>query len=82
MKFNKKVKRTNLKNMVAEIAYDLGLNKKIVREVLVVTFKEIALILLIKKSPIMIRRFVKFAVAVKRLKRVKENLDKLKTKMK
>ena len=50
MKFNKKVDRTDLKNMVAEIAYDLGLNKKLVKEVLVITFKEIAITLNFKSE--------------------------------
>ena len=57
-------------------------HRKLIKEVLLITFKEIALILIFKKSPIMVRRFVKLVIAYKGMKRFKEKLNNLKTKMK
>ena len=82
MKEKKKIDRAQITEIVKEIAHDLNLNKQLVKEVLLITFKEIALILIFKKSPIMIRRFVKIVLAIKGIKRIKENLNNLKTKQK
>tara|TARA_R110002110_G_scaffold148225_1_gene339240 strand:+ start:2106 stop:2354 length:249 start_codon:yes stop_codon:yes gene_type:complete len=82
MKEKKKIDRAQITEIVKEIAHDLNLDKKLVKEVLLITFKEIALILIFKKSPIMIRRFVKIVLAIKGIKRIKENLNNLKTKQK
>ena len=81
-KKKKKKKRSKLNEIVAEIAHDLGIDRKLVRQVLVLLFKEIAIILILKGKPVMIRRFVKFVVAVKIAKKIKEGIDKLKTKSK
>tara|TARA_Y100000034_G_C6841003_1_gene380535 strand:- start:108 stop:365 length:258 start_codon:yes stop_codon:yes gene_type:complete len=81
----KKKKRSSLNEIVAEIAHDLGLKKKdkiLIRRVLTLLFKEIAIILILKGKPVMIRRFVKFVVAVKIAKKIKRSIDKLKTKKK
>ena len=41
---NKKDKqKSKLKSIINEIAYDLGINKKLVKEVLILTFKELNL---------------------------------------
>ena len=82
MKEKKKIDRAQITEIVKEIAHDLKLDKQLVKEVLLITFKEIALILIFKKSPIMIRRFVKIVLAIKGIKRIKENLNNLKTKQK
>ena len=79
-KKQKKKTRSRLNEIVAEIAHDLGIDRKLVRQVLVLLFKEIAIILILKGKPVMIRRFVKFVIAVKIAKKIKRSIDKLKTK--
>ena len=63
-----------------EIAHDLGINKKLVRQVLVLTFKEVALTLLLKGKPVMIRRFAKFVVALSAIRKMKNDKTKKKVK--
>jgi nucleoid DNA-binding protein len=75
----KKSNRSHLKDIVNEIAYDLGLNKATVKKILTESFKEIALILILKGRPVMIRRFVKFVVALQTAKKIKDNLQKFQT---
>ena len=61
-------KKTTIRSIVAEIAHDLGIDKKLVRQVLLLTFKEIAITLILRGKPVMIRRFVKFVIAATRVK--------------
>ena len=68
--------KSRVKSIVAEIAYDLGINKKLVKQVLLLTFKEIAIILLLKGKPVMIRRFVKFVVAANAIRKMRQNKKK------
>ena len=71
---NKTKQKSKIKSIVAEIAHDLGIDKKLVRQVLVLTFREIAVALILKGRPVMIRRFVKFVVAAATLRKAnKEN---------
>ena len=66
--------KSRVKSVVAEIAHDLGINKKLVRQVLVLTFREIAVTLILRGKPVMIRRFVKFVVAAAAIRKAnKEN---------
>ena len=81
-KKKKKKNRSKLNQIVAEIAHDLGIDRRLVRQVLVLLFKEIAIILILKGRPVMIRRFVKFVIAVRIAKKIKEGIDKLKAKIK
>jgi nucleoid DNA-binding protein len=81
-KKKKKKNRSKLNQIVAEIAHDLGIDRKLVRQVLILLFKEIAIILILKGRPVMIRRFVKFVIAVRIAKKIKEGIDKLKAKIK
>ena len=71
---------SKVKSVVNEIAYDLGIDKKLVRQVLLLTFKELAVTLLLKGKPVMIRRFVKFVVAAAAVRKIKK--DKTKEKVK
>ena len=71
---------SKVKSIVNEIAYDLGIDKKLVRQVLLLTFKELAVTLLLKGKPVMIRRFVKFVVAAAAVRKIKK--DKTKEKVK
>ena len=68
--------KSRVKSIIAEIAYDLGINKKLVKQVLLLTFKEIAIILLLKGKPVMIRRFVKFVVAANAIRKMRQNKKK------
>ena len=66
--------KSRIRSIVNEIAYDLGIDKKLVRQVLLLTFKEIAITLVLKGRPVMIRRFVKFVVAAAAIRKAnKEN---------
>ena len=66
--------KSRVRSIVAEIAHDLGINKKLVRQVLVLTFREIAVTLILRGKPVMIRRFVKFVVAAAAIRKAtKEN---------
>jgi len=69
---------SKVKSIINEIAYDLGIDKKLVRQVLLLTFKELAVTLLLKGKPVMIRRFVKFVVAAAAVKKI--NKEKTKEK--
>ena len=75
----KSKKKSRIKFVVAEIAHDLGIDKKLVRQVLIFTFREIALTLVLKGSPVMIRRFVKFVVAAAAIKKITESKTKEKS---
>ena len=71
--------KSRVKSIVAEIAHDLGINKKLVRQVLVLTFREIAVALILRGKPVMIRRFVKFVVAAAAIRKAnKQNKEKVK----
>ena len=72
--------KSSFKSIVAEIAYDLGINKKLVKQVLILTFKEIAITLILKGRPVMIRRFVKFVVAAAAIKKANKENKKEKVK--
>tara|TARA_R110002020_G_scaffold91_9_gene434 strand:+ start:1958 stop:2197 length:240 start_codon:yes stop_codon:yes gene_type:complete len=72
--------KSRIRSIINEIAYDLGIDKKLVRQVLLLTFKELAVTLLLRGKPVMIRRFVKFVVAVSAVKRIKKDKTKKKVK--
>ncbi len=75
--------KSRLKSVIAEIAHDLGINKKLVRQVLVLTFREIAVTLILRGKPVMIRRFVKFVVAAAAIRKAnKEYKENKKEKVK
>ena len=67
---------SKVKSIINEIAYDLGIDKKLVRQVLLLTFKELAVTLLLKGKPVMIRRFVKFVVAAAAMRKIKKDKTK------
>ena len=75
-------KKRKFQKIVNEIAHDLGIDKQTVRNVLTLVFKEIALTLILKGKPVLIRRFVKFVVALKGYNKIREDLSKMKTKEK
>ena len=75
-----KKEKSTVKSVVAEIAHDLGIDKKLVRQVLVLNFKELALMLILKGRPVMIRRFIKFVVALRAIQKMKKENKKEKVK--
>ena len=79
---NIKNKKSKLQKIINEIAYDLGIDKQTVRNVLTLVFKEIAISLILKGKPVLIRRFVKFVIAIKGYNKIKEDLSKMKTREK
>ena len=72
----KQKEKSRVKSIVAEIAHDLGIDRKLVRQVLLFTFKEIAITLIFKGKPVMIRRFAKFVVALAEIRKMKKNKTK------
>ena len=76
----KKKGKSTVKSIVNEIAYDLGINKRLVRQVLVLTFNELAIALILKGNAVMIRRFVKFVVAAAAIRKAKKENKKEKVK--
>ena len=68
--------KSRIRSIINEIAYDLGIDKKLVRQVLLLTFKELAVTLLLKGRPVMIRRFVKFVIAASAVKKMKKEKTK------
>jgi len=78
---NKKIReKSKIRSIINEIAYDLGIDKKLVRQVLILTFKEVAITLLLRGRPVMIRRFVKFVIAAIAIRKMKDNKTKEKVK--
>ena len=75
-------KKRKFQKIVNEIAHDLGIDKQTVRNVLTLLFKEIAITLILKGKPVLIRRSVKFVIAIKGYNKIKEDLSKMKTKEK
>ena len=70
---NKKDKqKSKFKSIINEIAYDLGINKKLVKEVLILTFKEVGIALLLRGKNVMIRGFVKIVVAAAAIRKIKK----------
>ena len=75
-------KKGKFQKIVNEIAHDLNIDKQPVRNVLTLVFKEVAISLILKGKPVLIRRFVKFVIALKGFNKIKEDLSKMKTREK
>jgi len=73
--------KSKLDKIYDEVAYDTKLPKKLVRKAIKLLFKEIAITLLLKSKPIMIRRFIKIVLATRTSKKIIENYNKYKTKL-
>tara|TARA_R100000654_G_scaffold49004_2_gene75174 strand:- start:1144 stop:1413 length:270 start_codon:yes stop_codon:yes gene_type:complete len=67
-----KKQQSKFVSIVKEIAYDLGIDKQLVKQVLILTFKEIAITLILRGKNVMIRRFVKFVVAASAIRKMKK----------
>ena len=78
---SKKIReKSKIRAIVEEIAYDLGIDRKLVRQVLIFTFREVAVTLILRGRPVMIRRFVKFVIAAIAIRKMKDNKTKEKVK--
>jgi len=52
---------TKLRRIIAEIAHDLGIDKKLVRRIIISTFREIGFAIVLRGRPVMFRKFLKIA---------------------
>ena len=75
-------KKTALDNIVTEISVEINISEKDVRNALTWTFKQIAATLILWRKPVMIRGYIKFVLAKKGIKKVIEDYNKYKTKLK
>jgi nucleoid DNA-binding protein len=75
-------KKSNLDNIVTEISVEINVSEKDVKNALKWTFKQIATILVLWRKPVMIRGYVKFVLAKKGIKKIIEDYNKYKTKLK
>jgi nucleoid DNA-binding protein len=81
VKTDKKI-LSKLKQIEDRVSKDLNVDKQLVRKVVLETFKEIGLILLLKNSPVMIRGFLKIVVAVRAARKALINYNKLESREK
>ncbi len=81
MKTDKKI-LSKLKQIEDRVSKDLNVDKQLVRKVVLETFKEIGLILLLKNSPVMIRGFLKIVVAVRAARKALINYNNLESREK
>ena len=78
-----KRKKSKIELIIEEVAYDLGIDKKLVRKVVMKSFAEIVCLLVFKKRSVMIRGIAKFVVSKGLDKSMKlKDIMKLKTKNK
>lgn len=73
------MRTTKFKQIINEISHDLGVEKQLVRDVLILLFKEIAITLILKGKPVLIRRFVKLVIALRGLRKIKDDINNVKT---
>tara|TARA_R100000458_G_C8266175_1_gene241188 strand:- start:1387 stop:1632 length:246 start_codon:yes stop_codon:yes gene_type:complete len=81
VKTDKKI-LSKLKQIEDRVSKDLNVDKQLVRKVVLETFKEIGLILLLKNSPVMIRGFLKIVVAVRAARKALINYNNLESREK
>ena len=75
-------KKSTLDNIVTEISVEVNINEKDVRNALKWTFRQIATVLVFWRKPVMIRGYIKFVLAKRGIKKVVEEYNKYKTKLK
>ena len=75
-------KKSNLDDIVTEISVEINISEKDVKNALKWTFKQIATILVLWRKPVMIRGYIKFVLAKKGIKKIIEDYNKYKTKLK
>ena len=75
-------KKSTLDNIVTEISVEINISEKDVRNALKWTFRQIATVLVLWRKPVMIRGYIKFVLAKKGIKKIIEDYNKYKTKLK
>tara|TARA_R100001594_G_scaffold45372_1_gene78176 strand:- start:9423 stop:9659 length:237 start_codon:yes stop_codon:yes gene_type:complete len=75
-------KKSALDDIVSEISIEINIDEKDVRNALKWTFKQIAATLILWRKPVMIRGYIKFVLAKKGIKKIIEDYNKYKTKLK
>ena len=73
---------TKLRKIITEIALDLGLDKKLVRRILISVFKEIGFAIILRGRPVMFRKFLKIVFAIREEKKTHEMFNKYETRKK
>lgn len=71
---------TKLRRIISEIAHDLGLDKKLVRRIIIATFREIGFAIVLRGRPVMFRKFLKIVFAIRAGKKMHETFDKYETR--
>ncbi len=71
-----------LRKIITEIALDLGLDKKLVRRILISVFKEIGFAIILRGRPVMFRKFLKIVFAIRAGKKTHEMFNKYETRKK
>ena len=75
-------KKSKLYDIVTEISVEINISEKDVKNALKWTFKQIVTTLVLWRKPVMIRGYVKFVLAKKGIKKIIEDYNKYKTKLK
>jgi len=73
---------TKLRKIIAEIAYDLGIDKKLVKRILTAVFREIGFAIILRGRPVMFRKFLKIVFAIRAGKKTHEMFNKYETRKK
>ena len=73
---------TKLRRIISEIAHDLGLDKKLVRRIIITVFREIGFAIVLRGRPVMFRKFLKIVFAIRAGKKVHEMFNKYETRKK
>ena len=75
-------KKSKLDDIVTEISVEINISEKDVKNALKWTFKQIVTTLVLWRKPVTIRGYVKFVLAKKGIKKIIEDYNKYKTKLK
>ena len=73
---------TKLRKIIAEIADDWGIDKKLVKRILTAVFREIGFAIILRGRPVMFRRFLKIVFAIRAGKKTHEMFNKYETRKK
>ena len=73
---------TKLRKIISEIAHDLGLDKKLVRRIIITVFREIGFAIVLRGRPVMFRKFLKIVYAIRAGKKTHEMFNKYETRKK
>ena len=75
-------KHTKLRQIIAEISHDLGIDKKLVKRILIAVFREVGFAIILRGRPVMFRKFLKIVFAIRAGKKTHEMFNKYETRKK